>query len=254
MTATPVQRLLSRFAKVEPGENAVVVAAFLLFFFVLGSYFAVRPVRETVATVLGADRVADLWAYTAFFAILAVPLYGWLVGKIRRSLLLPGIYGVMALTLAAIGAAFQADPEDLRVGMFFYVWISVLNLLLVSIFWSFLLEFFDGGQARRLFGVIAAGGTLGALVGQALAGLLVTRIGNPGILYLAACGFLAAIVCQRVLVKLWYAKPAKAPTSSSEDSVPRRNDEGLGGNPFAGIFIVRKSRYLLGIASLVVLL
>lgn len=254
MTATPVQRLLSRFAKVEPGENAVVVAAFLLFFFVLGSYFAVRPVRETVATVLGTERVADLWAYTAIFAILAVPLYGWLVGKIRRSLLLPGIYGMVALTLAAIGAAFQADPEDLRVGMFFYVWISVLNLLLVSIFWSFLLEFFDGGQARRLFGVIAAGGTLGALVGPALAGLLVTRIGNPGILYLAACGFLAAIVCQRVLVKLWYAKPAKAPTSSSEDSVTRRNDEGLGGNPFAGIFIVLKSRYLLGIASFVVLL
>jgi AAA family ATP:ADP antiporter len=105
-----------------------------------------------------------------------------------------------------------------------------------------------------LFGVIAAGGTLGALVGPALAGLLVTRIGNAGILYLAACGFLAAIVCQRVLVKLWYAKPAKAPTSSSEDSVPRRNDEGLGGNPFAGIFIVLKSRYLLGIASFVVLL
>ena len=90
MTASPVQRLLSRFAKVEPGEIAVVVAAFLLFFFVLGSYFAVRPVRETVATVLGADRVADLWAYTAVFAILAVPLYGWLVGKVRAKLRVPG--------------------------------------------------------------------------------------------------------------------------------------------------------------------
>ena len=252
MNASALQRLLSRFAKVEPGEIAVVVAAFLLFFFVLGSYFAVRPVRETVATVLGADRVADLWAYTALFAILAVPIYGWLVGQVRRSVLLPGIYGAVALTLAAIGAAFQVDEDNLRVGMFFYVWISVLNLLLVSIFWSFLLEFFDGGQSRRLFGVIAAGGTLGALVGPALAGLLVTRIGNAGVLYLGACGFVAAILCQRVLIGLWRARPPAAGASSSAAAAV--SDAGLGGNPFAGIFIVLKSRYLLGIASFVVLL
>jgi AAA family ATP:ADP antiporter len=259
MNTSALQRVLSRFAKVEPGEIAVVVAAFLLFFFVLGSYFAVRPVRETVATVLGADRVADLWAYTAFFAILAVPLYGWLVGKVRRSLLLPGIYGAVALTLAGIGMAFQADEDNLRVGMFFYVWISVLNLLLVSIFWSFLLEFFDGGQSRRLFGVIAAGGTLGALVGPALAGLLVTRIGNAGVLYLGACGFLVAIVCQRVLIGLWRTRRSAAPGDTLDASATGAGrlqpiDQGLGGNPFAGIFIVLKSRYLLGIASFVVLL
>ena len=256
MNASALQRLLSRFAKVEPGEIAVVVAAFLLFFFVLGSYFSVRPVRETVATVLGADRVADLWAYTALFAILAVPIYGWLVGQVRRSVLLPGIYGAVALTLAAIGAAFQVDEDDLRVGMFFYVWISVLNLLLVSIFWSFLLEFFDSGQSRRLFGVIAAGGTLGALVGPALTGLLVARIGNAGVLYLGACGFLAAILCQRVLIGLWRTR--RSPDGGTEGpaaAAPARSiDQGLGGNPFAGIFIVLKSRYLLGIASFVVLL
>ncbi len=257
MNASALQRVLSRFAKVEPGEIAVVVAAFLLFFFVLGSYFAVRPVRETVATVLGTDRVADLWAYTALFAILAVPVYGWLVGKVRRSLLLPGIYGAVALTLAAIGAAFQMDEDNLRVGMFFYVWISVLNLLLVSIFWSFLLEFFDGGQSRRLFGVIAAGGTLGALVGPALAGLLVSRIGNAGVLYLGACGFLAAIVCQRVLIGLWRTRQSAAatiPATTSTAVGAKPVDAGLGGNPFAGIVMVLNSRYLLGIASFVVLL
>lgn len=255
MIASSLQRLLSRFAKIEPGEIVVVVAAFLLFFFVLGSYFAVRPVRETVATVLGPDKVADLWAYTALFAILAVPLYGWLVGQVRRTVLLPGIYGAVALTLAAIGAAFQADEDNLRVGMFFYVWISVLNLLLVSIFWSFLLEFFDGGQSRRLFGVIAAGGTLGALVGPALAGLFVPYIGNAGVLYMGACGFVVAILCQRVLIGLWRTRrSATGGVDGSSPAEKRPLDEGLGGNPFAGIFIVLQSRYLLGIASFVVLL
>jgi AAA family ATP:ADP antiporter len=196
------QRLLARVARIEPGEGAAVAAAFLLFFFVLGSYFAVRPVRETVATVLGTERVADIWLYTATFAILIVPAYGWLVARIRRSVLLPSIYAAVALTLLVIGSLLGADEDDLAVGTFFYVWISVINLMLVSIFWSFMLEMFDDGQSKRLFGFIAAGGTLGALVGPAVAGLTVTKIGNSGVLYLATGGFVAAILCQRLLMRL----------------------------------------------------
>jgi len=242
----PPPRLLARVARIEPGEGASVAAAFLLFFFVLGSYFAVRPVRETVATVLGTQRVADLWLYTAAFAILVVPAYGWLVARIRRSVLLPSIYGATALTLVVIGTLLGADEEDLRVGTFFYVWISVLNLMLVSIFWSFMLEMFDAAQSKRLFGFIAAGGTLGALVGPAVAGLSVTTIGNAGVLYVATGGFVAAILCQRLLMRLWAKRGGV--------TAGKRSDEGLGGNPFAGIFIVLRSPYLIGIAVFVTLL
>jgi hypothetical protein len=145
MAAEPslMQRGLARFARVEPRESAAVIASFLLFFFVLGSYFSVRPVRETIATLLGRDRVADLWLYTAIFAIAIVPLYGWLVARVRRSLLLPWIYGVVAVILAVIGSYLSVDEDNLAVGTFFYVWISVLNLMLVSVFWSFLLEMFS---------------------------------------------------------------------------------------------------------------
>ena len=240
------QRLLARVARIEPGEGASVAAAFLLFFFVLGSYFAVRPVRETVATVLGTQRVADLWLYTAAFAILIVPAYGWLVARVRRSVLLPSIYGATALTLVVIGMLLGEDEENLRVGTFFYVWISVLNLMLVSIFWSFMLEMFDAGQSKRLFGFIAAGGTAGALVGPAVAGLTVTTIGNAGVLYVATGGFVAAILCQRLLMRLWAKRGGV--------TAGKRGDEGLGGNPFAGIFIVLKSPYLIGIAVFVTLL
>jgi AAA family ATP:ADP antiporter len=253
----PPPGLLARVARIEPGEGASVTAAFLLFFFVLGSYFAVRPVRETVATVLGTQRVADLWLYTAAFAILIVPAYGWLVARIRRSVLLPSIYGATALTLLVIGTLLGADEEDLRVGTFFYVWISVLNLMLVSIFWSFMLEMFDAGQSRRLFGFIAAGGTAGALVGPAVAGLTVTTIGNAGVLYVATGGFVAAILCQRLLMRLWAARRARAGGDAAARggvAAGPRSDEGLGGNPFAGIFIVLKSPYLIGIATFVTLL
>jgi AAA family ATP:ADP antiporter len=253
---TALQRLLARFARVEPGEVAAVVAAFFLFFFVLGSYFAVRPVRETVATLLGRERVADLWLYTALFSIAIVPLYGWLVARVRRSLLLPCIYGAVALTLAIIGSYIQVDEGNMQVGTFFYVWISVLNLMLVSVFWSFLLEMFDREQTKRLFGFIAAGGTFGALVGPLTARLTVEYIGNAGVLYLGTVGFLCAIVCQRILIGIWNNSPAVSAsgTGAQASALQARNDEGLGGNPFAGIMIVLRSPYLLGIASFVVLL
>ncbi len=252
-TETALQRQLSRFAKVEPRETAAVVAAFCLFFFVLGSYFAVRPVRETVATLLGRDRVADLWLYTALFAILIVPLYGWLIARFRRSILLPWVYGAVAVILGIIGFNIQMDESNLRVGTFFYVWISVLNLMLVSVFWSFLLEMFSAEQTKRLFGFIAAGGTFGALVGPLIARLLVDSIGNSGVLYVGSVGFVGAIICQRILIGIWNRERSERMAGASDESaVPI--DAGLGGNPFAGIFIVLRSPYLLGIASFVVLL
>ena len=272
-----LQRLLVRYTNIDPRETATVIAAFFLFFFVLGSYFAVRPVRETIATVLGRQRVADLWLYTAGFSILIVPLYGWLVGRVRRSLLLPWIYGGVAIILAAIGLGLRANENSVVVGAFFYVWISVLNLMLVSVFWSFLLEIFSSDQTKRLFGFIAAGGTAGALVGPLCTRLIVDHTGNAGVLFFGACGFIGAILCQRVLLRIWMRERvglaaaaagetqalAAAATShgspvSASAAAPvvtrGHGDRGLGGNPLAGILVVFKSPYLMGITLFVVLL
>ncbi|MDX2144849.1 MAG: MFS transporter [Rhodospirillaceae bacterium] len=247
-TAQPTffQRQLARVAKVEPQEATAVIAAFCLFFFVLGSYFAVRPVRETIGTILGRPYVADLWLYTAIFSIAIVPVYGWLVARVRRSILLPCIYGFVAVVMVAIGISLSADEANKPVGAFFYVFISVLNLMLVSVFWSFLLEMFSSEQTKRLFGFIAAGGTLGALVGPLTTRLLAESIGSSGILYVGAAGFVGAIVCQRILLGIWHPKETAAAVQAS--------DKGVGGNPFAGITIVLKSPYLLGIALFVTLL
>lgn len=139
MPAPPSQssgfaRLVASVAKIERDEIPAVVAAFFLFFFVLGSYFAVRPVRETVGTLLGRSYVADLWLYTAVFSIAIVPIFGWLVAKVRRSLLLPWIYGSVAIVFVVIGVYLRADENNITIGSFFYVWISVLNLMLISVF------------------------------------------------------------------------------------------------------------------------
>jgi AAA family ATP:ADP antiporter len=237
-------RLLSRSTAIEPHELPAVTAAFSLFFCVLGGYFAVRPIRETIGTTLGSERVADLWLFTSLGAVIIVPLYGWLVGRVRRSVLLPAIYALVAAAFVTYGVLFRTRAEDLFLGSTFYVGLSVLNLLLVSVFWSFLLELFTSEQTKRLFGVISTGGTLGALVGPIMTDLVVQRVGTSGVLFIGAALFTGAIVSQRVLIAIW-----RAPGGAGEGS-----DRALGGNPFAGVAIVLKSPFLLMIATFVVLL
>ena len=244
-TDSAIHRLLSRAANVEPRETATVIASFCLFFFMWAGYFAVRPVRETIGTVLGRDAVADLWVVTAVFSILVIPFYGLVVGRVRRSVFLPGIYGLVALFLAGIGLSMQGGEISPFVGKCFYVFISVMNLFLLSMFWSFLLEIFDSGQSKRLFGFIAAGGSAGALAGPLISDLAVGKIGNSGILYLGAAMFIVAIVCQRVLLGIWAAHP-------SAEGARRGEDRPIGGNVFAGVTHILRSPYLLGIALFVV--
>lgn len=236
-------RLLSRLAPIRPDEMAAVMAAFFLFFFMWSGYFAVRPVRETIGTIIGRDQTADLWIVTSIVSVLVIPLYGSVVARFRRSTFLPWAYGLVALVLAITGLSLRGDQIDLTAGKFFYVFISVVNLFLLSIFWSFLLELFDRQQTKRLFGVIAAGGSAGALCGPLVSDLAVPMIGNSGVLFFGACLFVAAIFCQRILLGLW---------SGRTDATNAAEDRPLGGNPFAGVMIILRSPYVLGIAIFVV--
>ncbi len=247
-----IARIFSTLTFVERREMPSVVTAFFLFFCVLGGYFAVRPVRETVGTILGRNRVANLWLATWIVSLAIVPVYGWVVAKIRRSVFLPLIYGFVAAALAIVGAVVQAHPKSVAVAQFFYVFISVLSLFLISVFWSFLVELFDSGQAKRLFPVIAAGGTAGALVGPLFTDFTARIIGNAGILFVGAALFVLAVLLQAILIRLWKSSPE--PRRDRSEVHRQTRDRALGGNPFAGITLVLRSPYLLGIAAYVALL
>jgi len=230
---------------VDAAESRIVILGFLLLFCVLGGYFAVRPVRETIGTVLGRGATQNLWAFTALFAIVIVPFYGWLIGRVRRAVLLPMIYGFTSVAFVVTAQVFNGDAPDPMVARVFYVAISVLNLLLVSVFWSFMLEILSSEQSKRLFGFIAAGGTLGALVGPGATALFVKSIGNDGVLYLGAGMYLVAVVLQRLLLAEWHRIAPDAGTGSGQTS---ERDRALGGNPFAGFMLVVRNPYLRGIA------
>ena len=230
---------------VDGAEARICITGFLLLFCVLGGYFAVRPVRETIGTVIGREATQNLWFFTALFAIIIVPFYGWLVARVRRSVLLPSIYGFMTVAFVATAQIFGSGALDPMVARVFYVAISVMNLLLVSAFWSFMLEMLSSEQSKRLFGFIAAGGTLGALVGPGATALFVKNIGNAGVLYVGAGMYLVAIVLSRVLLAQWRHISPDAVAGSPHLS---ERERALGGNPFAGFMLVLRNPYLLAIA------
>jgi AAA family ATP:ADP antiporter len=242
--------MLAPMAAIERHELPAVVASFLLFFCIMAGFFAVRPVRDTVGTLIGADRLADLWIGTAAASVLVIPVYGWFVARFRRSVFLPWTYAAVAVSLAIVGFAFRGGgTPGLRLSQFFWIFVSVLNLFTISVFWSFLLELFRGEQTKRLFGIIAAGGTTGALVGPLFTDFAVSRIGNSGILFLGAGLFALAIVCQRALLIVWSASPAVETGNTVEV-----RDRAIGGSMWAGVQLVLKSPYVLGITLFVVLI
>jgi AAA family ATP:ADP antiporter len=247
--------LLSKVAPIQPNEVRVVALAFGLFFCVFGGYAMVRPVRETIATGLGKDRVADLFVVTWIASLAIIPIYGYCVGKFRRSVFLPWLYGVIAAALAIVGLVLKADETNVASGTFFYVFISVLNLFVISVFWSFLLEIFSKEQSRRLFGFIAAGGTAGAFLGPFYTDFFVTKVGIAGVLFSGAFMFVLTIFFQRALLLLWKQDSAGAAATSGAAAgggANVRGDRPIGGNPFAGFVKVFTSPYLLAIALFVV--
>ena len=235
---------------VERHERPAVIAAFCLFFCVMAGYFAVRPVRDTVGTLLGGDRVANLWLFTWIGSLALVPIYGVAVARLTRRVFLPWTYAVIAVALVILAALLPAAGASLAAGRVFYVFISVLNLFTVSVFWSFMVELFEREQTKRLFGVIAAGGTAGALAGPLFTDFAVRFIGNTGVLFAGALLFVAAIVFQRVLLTVWNGPGTSGRDPAADD--PR--EQALGGSPLAGIGIVLQSPYMLGISLFVVLL
>jgi ATP:ADP antiporter, AAA family len=236
---------------VERHERPAVVAAFFLFFCVMAGYFAVRPVRDTVGTLLGGERVTSLWLFTWAGSLAVVPIYGAVVARLPRRVFLPWTYGAIAAALVLLAALLPAAGTNLAIGRVFYVFISVLNLFTISVFWSFLLELFRREQTKRLFGVIAAGGTAGALAGPLFTDVAVPSIGNAGVLMAGAGLFVAAIGFQRLLLSVWTAGRSGEPEDVAAADESAR---AIGGGMWAGISLVLRSPYMLGISLFVVML
>jgi len=241
---TPWAALVRSLAKIEPQERASVGFAFLLFFCVLCGYFMLRPIRETIGTVLGEEEVEHLFGATFWSCLAVIPIYGLACAKLPRTVVLSSVYAIFAGSLLVLAYFMKTDPDSVAAARFFFVWISVFNLFVVSVFWTLLVDRSSSEQAKRLFGFIAAGGTIGGLVAPQLTGLLIDPVGRTGVLVVSAGLFVVAIVCQAALLRTWRRDLDGGPAMQRP----------IGGNPFAGVLQVIKSPYLLAFCAFVLLL
>jgi ATP:ADP antiporter, AAA family len=225
-----MQNFLLRALGARPRELPAVGWSFAYFFLVLSSYYVLRPLRDTFGVALGKEEVQRLFTLTFFVMLLIVPLFGWLCARFSRSTVLPVVYGFFALHL--VWFSLQLDQRV------FFVWLSVFNLFVVSVFWSFMADLFSTEQSSRLYGAIAAGGSLGALAGPLLVRELVSFLGNAGLLLLAAGLLSLAVPCVLMLSRWARAHPR------SGDPPP---DQPIGGSILAGARAALSSRYLFAI-------
>jgi len=201
VTGRRLEGLLTRSTQVLPHERRVVLLAFACNFLLLASYYILKPVRDTVAADFGVDQLQLLFTGTFIATLIASPVYAWLAARVRLNRLLPGVFWFWLLNVLLFRWLFRTAPDDRWIGGAYYVWFSAVNLFMISVFWTLMAELFNPSQATRLFALIAAGGTLGAIAGPVVTRLAVHATGLDGLLLIAAAGFLAVIGLVHLLMR-----------------------------------------------------
>jgi AAA family ATP:ADP antiporter len=227
----------------EPAERRALAISFLFFFLVLSSYYLLRPLRDQFSAAVGSTNLWPFWLATLVATLLITPFFGTLVSRYSRDRFIPVVYTFFILCLLAFVPAFRAQDQlgARNLGIVFYVWVSVFNLFVVSLFWSFMADLFDSVQSRRLFPVIALGGTLGSVVGPLLASVVPVE----QLLFLSMAALLGGIACTGALSK--WAREHPNPERRVRES------DLIGGAWWAGLKLLWTSpflRYMVGLTML----
>ena len=239
-------RLVAKVLGPKPVEFTAAMWSFTYFFCILGSYYMLRPVREAMAVASGPETIPYLFVGTFVTMLVATPLFGWVASRYPRKQFLPWVYYFFTINILIFWALFAyAVDRELNyvwLGRLFFVWLSVFNLYVVSVFWSFMADIYTRGQGRRLFGMISAGGSIGAIIGGIATSMLVENIGFQNLFPFSAGLLLIGVFCITQLTN-WVKRQDQEPRSETITST-----KPLGGSPFAGITHVFQSKYFIAIA------
>jgi AAA family ATP:ADP antiporter len=246
--------VLQRFLNIRRGEVGPIVAATLYFFCILTALQILRPTRDALGMQRGIDEVRWLFMVTLVATLIVNPLFSLLVSRYRRLVFISATHAFFAVNLLLFFAVLLGAPQAVgeRTGQVFYVWMSVFNYFITMVFWAMMADRFSLEQSKRLFGLIAVGGTAGAIAGSSLASLLAKQLGVPMLLVIAALFLVLATVAAWTVAHL---QPEPPHSSEGEKSAPKAVEDSLiGGSAWEGFRAVFHSRYLLGIAGYVLIL
>jgi ATP:ADP antiporter, AAA family len=235
-------------SSVTQTERRHLLVGFVCAFTMFAGYTMLRPVREAMGVTSGVRSLPALFWAVFLVMLVMQPLYGWVMGRFKRSIVLPGVYVFIALTLVAFYVWFNLQADQTWIARSYFVWVSVFNLFAVSVFWSLMVDIFTREQAARLFGFLSAGISTGGLTGPLLASWLAEPIGTINLLLVAAGLFCAAAVCLAVLSRQVVEAPD---TTVDRQRTPA--DEAPVVGAWAAFIQMKRSRYLMTIAAFLLL-
>ena len=253
--------IFSKTLGLKKDESSRLIFSALYFFFVLAAYYILRPIRDQAAVAGGVRNIPWLFTATLTAMLLVNPLFSALVVRFTRKHFIPISYRFFTLNILVFFFIFLCcNPhETVWAGRIFYIWTSVFNLFVVSIFWAFMADTFSTEDGKRLFGLIAVGGTAGGIAGSFLTATLSEILGPVYLLLISVLFLEASVQCFKKLLK---QETLREQAGKSETSLNTSTAAGypgnsvkkpLGGKITAGISNVVKSAYLSGIGGFILL-
>jgi len=263
-------RILRRAVNVEPHEVRALLLACAYHFCVLSAYYILRPMRDEMGVAGGVENLPWLFTGTLVAMLVAHPPFAALVARLPRRRFISYTYRFFMANLLIFFALLKIAPPDADVwiGRVFFVWISVFNLFVISVFWAFMADIFANEQGKRLFGFVALGGTLGAIIGAAITAFLAEALGPVQLILISIVLLELAVQCVRWLsahqdelrrraetAPVEPAEPVESASPATTRGLPRRDtaESPIGGAVLAGVGHVFRSPYLLGICAYMLL-
>ncbi len=235
------EKFLSLFSDVRPGEGGTVGLLILNAFIMLGLYYILKPVREgLILSGFGAVIKSYSSAAMALLLVFVVPAYGAFAARVNRVWLISGMTLFFISNLVLFVLALQAG---MNIGIAYYIWVGIFNLMIVSQFWAFANDVYSEEQGKRLFPVVGIGASAGAVVGAGLTASVFEPMGNGQLLMLAS-----ALLGVFILLIVWINKRETAGRASEA----QKAEQPLGKD--GGFQLVLKNRYLLLIAFHILIL
>lgn len=227
---------------VARGEGAALWAAAGAYFCLLSGYYMLRSLREAMALEAGRESIPALFTIVLCVQLAILPLYWWIVARTPRRRLFVVLYVPVVLLFSAIAVGMALHGPMQWLAATYFVAVTSVNLFMVSVFWSVMADRWSPQAAKRLFGFIAAGGSVGALAGPLINALAIERLGAPALIFIACALLLGAVVLAGIV-------QAKSVSQPSVDAPPI--DQAVGGRAIDDLRRFVSSPYLLAIAGLI---
>ncbi len=269
-----MRRVLEKVVDVRTQELRALGLAFVFNFVVLGSYYVVRPIRDNIGAEGGLENLSWMFTGTLVAMLIANALFSAIVARMSRRRFIPIAYRFFIANLVLFYLLMRTltAAQNVWVGRAFYVWVSVFNLFIVTVFWAFMTDVFNSDQGKRLFGFISVGGTLGGIVGATITASLVRKIGTLNLLFVSAAMLELGAWCVRFFPAEFKGRhhdatsnKAKTNEALTDAEVSQESPQDLsragnadaekpiGGGIISGISHVFRSPYLLGICAFMLL-